>query len=101
MPWRLTLLTLAACAQPAVDSRIAQVVFGDDDRREPHEAEALFAAIAREQVAVRVVDWAVDLSDPELPRSAAWLVLLLAWMRIRRAQGLARSTRSLPACLAR
>lgn len=71
----LTLVLAISCARPVdrqldrqLDRHESAVVFGSDDRREPHEVDTVHAEIAREQVAVRIVDWAVDLTEPSTPR---------------------------------
>lgn len=69
LPVFALLPTLALLAGACVTDRGAQpgsssaaIVYDEDSRREPHEVSALLAAIARNQVAVRIVDWAVDQS---------------------------------------
>ncbi|MFK8002883.1 MAG: serine protease [Polyangiales bacterium] len=57
----------AACADP-VGTSTSNIVYGDDSRLEPHQAPGVHASIARSQVAVRVVDWAVDFADEDAPR---------------------------------
>lgn len=61
-------MLVVACAPSPVDRAVSAVVFGTDDRREPHEVAPAFASIAREQVATRIVDWAIDFADPSAPR---------------------------------
>lgn len=64
----LSALLGVACADP-IGTATSSIVYGDDSRLEPHQAtSAVHAAIARSQVAVRVVDWAVDFADESAPR---------------------------------
>lgn len=70
MRWLLLALSISStisCTQSDVSAHESAVVFGSDDRREPHEVESIHATIAREQVATRIVDWAVDL-EGDAPR---------------------------------
>ncbi len=67
MLFRIGLIVLVGCGTTPGAQSLA-VVFGEDDRVEPHQADEPFARIAREQVAVRIVDWAVNFDDPSTPR---------------------------------
>lgn len=60
---------LSVACSDRVGAATSNIVYGDDSRLEPHQAtSAVHVAIARSQVAVRVVDWAVDFADEDAPQ---------------------------------
>jgi uncharacterized protein (TIGR03382 family) len=67
LPAFLFLLAHGGCVPEGYGASTSAIVYGEDSRKEPNESESeLFVGIARAQVAVRIVDWAIDENETEV-----------------------------------